>query len=109
MRTSSLGAPLFVLAALASQAQEVLSLTASSSLERKIAAGELQRLALTAEAGQFLQITVEQRGIDLVAGLTDPAGQRLAEVNNPGGAAVPEAISLVAEVSGTYVLDLFSA
>ncbi len=94
---------------LAGMTQEILRLTPDMPLQREIAAGESQRIQLSAEAGQFLQVTVEQRGIDLVVGLTDPEGKRLTEVNNPGGTAVPEAISLIADLSGTYVLDIASA
>jgi len=78
----------------------------AAPVEQTIAAGQSQEVAFTAEAGQFLRIAVEQRGIDLVVGLADPSGSQLTEVNNPGDTKVPETISLVADVAGTYRLTM---
>ena len=87
-------------------AEEVPLLRPAAPVERTIAAGQSQEVAFTAAAGQVLRIVVEQRGIDLVVGLADPSGVRLTEVNNPGDTQVPETISLVTDVAGTYRLTM---
>jgi CHAT domain-containing protein/Tfp pilus assembly protein PilF len=75
-------------------------------VEQAIAAGETRRIAVPVEAGRFLRIVVEQRGIDCVVGLTDPAGSRLTEVNNPADTRVHETIAFVADLPGRYLIEV---
>lgn len=92
--------------ALPGPAPDLPVLEAARPVEQAIVAGETRRAAVSAQPGRFLRIVVEQRGIDLVVGLTDPDGNRITEVNNPGDTRVPETISFVAGAPGLYRIDV---
>jgi CHAT domain-containing protein/Tfp pilus assembly protein PilF len=92
--------------ALPGPAPDLPVLGLASPVEQTIAAGETRRIAVPVEAGRFLRLVVEQRGIDLVVGLTDPAGSRLTEVNNPADTRVHETIAFVSDLSGRYLIDV---
>jgi hypothetical protein len=70
----------------------------------EIRAGSVQRFGIPLAAGEHARVIVEQRGIDLVASLTDPVGRTLVESNDPGGEDVAETLSLVAETAGIHQL-----
>lgn len=74
--------------------------------ERAIRGGETQSITLEAAAGQFLGIVVEQDGVDVVVELFDPRGEKIATADGPDFWLWEEEIALIAEVSGTYRLQL---
>src|SRR4029453_586686 len=69
---------------------------------------EVHSYPLTLTAGQFLQLTVEQLGIDVALILCSPGDGRGIRVDSPGGERGPEPLSLVTEVAGTYRLRVAS-
>jgi CHAT domain-containing protein len=73
-------------------------------IERELAGGEAHTYQITLIAGQYLQVLVEQRGIDVVATLYGPAGRSLTE--SDGVRQGVESISTVAEAPGTYRLEV---
>ena len=77
-------------------------------IERELAGGQAHDYRLTLTAGQFLYVTVEQRGIDVVASLVAPDGKKLIEMDSPNGTQGPEPVMLVAEASGRYRLEVRS-
>jgi tetratricopeptide (TPR) repeat protein len=83
---------------------ETISLSPGASYFRTIAGS--YRFHFEAPAGRFLHLIVEQRGIDVVVSLRDPAGRLLYEADSPSGAQGPEAVLAVAPVSGEYTLIL---
>ncbi len=72
------------------------------TLKVKLRGGQSRSYAIHAEAGQFLHLVVEQKGIDLTLTLLDPAGKQVAETHMPGLAP----ISTVAESSGDFHLGI---
>ena len=63
---------------------EVRELEPGRPVEREIAGGESHTYQLTLQAGQFVRVVVEQKGIDLMIALAAPqggAGEPVAEVN----------------------------
>jgi len=81
-------------------------LAPGTSVERELGGGgtDLHRVALT--AGQYLQVTVEQRGIDVVVALRGPDGTALAEMNGLGGPLGAEELVWEATASGEHVLEV---
>jgi CHAT domain-containing protein/Tfp pilus assembly protein PilF len=77
-------------------------------LEAELGGGQSRSYQLALEAGQFVRIVVEQRGIDLVAALYAPDGKKVVEVDSPYGAEGPEPIFWVAESAGAYRVELRS-
>ena len=85
---------------------DVLTLEPRKAIERDLAPGETHAYQIAIEAGQFLRVVVTQRGIDVIVTVTGPAAQKLAEVDSPNGTDGPEPVSLVADVAGTYRIEI---
>lgn len=76
---------------------------------REMRGGEQHTYQVKLSAGQHARVVVEQKGIDVVLALLGADGKPLLEVdNNLSGTRGTEVISLVAEVSGSYVLKVRS-
>ena len=90
------------------QTPEPTVVAAGVSIERNLKGGEQQTVMLHLTSGQFLHAEVEQRGIDLVLTLHDPAGKKLAIIDSPNGQYGPEPVVCQAEVPGDYLLEVRS-
>jgi hypothetical protein len=75
-------------------------------VERTIARGEAHAFSIRLDRDQFLQVVVDQRGIDVVVRLFAPDGKRLGEVDSPNGTSGPEGLSLVARAPGLYRIEV---
>lgn len=84
------------------------SLELGQAVERELAGGQMHSYRIALEAGQFLHVVIEQRGIDVVVTLFGPDGKKLAEVDSPNGAQGPEPVFLVVEAAGNYRLEVQS-
>ena len=75
-------------------------------VERELKGGESHSYRARLEAGQYLKVVVEQRGIDVVVRLSGPDGKQIAEVDSPNGARGPEPVDAIAEAAGEYRLEV---
>src|SRR5215471_19679678 len=73
-------------------------------IERELSGGQAHYYRITVEAGQYLHLIVDQRGIDVAVALYGPEGKKLIEVDSPNGANGPEPLSVIADASGSYRL-----
>ena len=87
-------------------AQEERALEPGKPMERELTggAGHLYRVALT--SGQYLHVSVEQRGVDVVVKLRGPDGVSLSEMDGLRGLAGVEELSWEAAGAGRYVLEV---
>jgi hypothetical protein len=101
---------LMVSSAMSVRAQEsVYSLSVGPPVMREMRGGEQHAFQVKLDAGQYARIAVEQKGIDVVVALLGSDGKPLLEVdNNVSGTRGVEVVSLLAEVSGVYVLNVRS-
>jgi hypothetical protein len=53
-------------------------------VERELKGGEVHAYSIQLKASQLLNLTVDQRGIDVVATLIAPDGKQLVEMDSPG-------------------------
>lgn len=86
-----------------------LSLTALATgppLLQSLSTGGTRCYELSLEAGQYLQMTVEQRGVDVAVQVLDPAGNLLLRVDSPTGVQGSEELDLVAATAGRHVLEI---
>lgn len=90
----------------ASQQLEVLKLQVP--LDKALGGGDAHSYGVVLHSGQFLRVTVEQQGIDVVVTLIAPGGDRVLQTDSPNGAEGPEPVSWIAEVPGTYLLEVRS-
>jgi CHAT domain-containing protein/tetratricopeptide (TPR) repeat protein len=79
-------------------------LTQNSQLDRELAGGKADSFKIALAADQFLQLDVEQKGIDVIVRLLSPEGKELANVNNNDQGT--ETIAVVADVAGSYRIEV---
>ncbi|MCI0559920.1 MAG: tetratricopeptide repeat protein, partial [Nitrososphaera sp.] len=88
--------------------QDTLTLQLGKPVERELKGGEVHTYQTTITVGQYLYATVEQRGIDVVVTLFAPDGKRLTEVDNQKGTQRSESVTAIADISGSYHLEVRS-
>src|SRR6266542_4971523 len=84
-------------------------LEAGKPIEREMAGGQKHYYKIALEAGQYSQLVVEQKGIDVIVTLFDSGGKKLIEVNSPVGAYRPERLSITTVTSSHYRLEVYPA
>ncbi|MBO0719277.1 MAG: CHAT domain-containing protein [Blastocatellia bacterium] len=89
-------------------AQESVLLELGKPIERELAGGQSHSYGITLASAQYLQVVVDQRGIDVVVTLFAPDARKLSEVDSPNGIAGPEPISTVADAGGSYRIEVRS-
>jgi CHAT domain-containing protein/tetratricopeptide (TPR) repeat protein len=87
---------------------EVRALEPNKPIERELRGGEIHAYSISLTTGQFLHVTVDQRGVDLVVFLFGPDGKQLMEVDSPNGTQGPEPVAFVARDSGLYRFEVRS-
>lgn len=74
--------------------------------EHQLAEGETHLYQVPLEAGEYIRIVAEKRGVDLVLSLWSPGDERIAEIESPTGVLGAERISEVAAVTGDYRVEV---
>jgi hypothetical protein len=87
-----------------SEAEDSLKL--GQSIDKEIKSSKTHKYYVTLQSGQYLHVVVEQKGVDVVVRLFSPDGKQLANSDSPNGARGPEPVSVVAEASGNYRLEI---
>lgn len=71
-------------------------------IERELSSGQTHTYTIALEENQFVQLVVEQRGIDVILTVASPAGKSLGTFDTPNGDNGPENVSFVAITPGTH-------
>jgi CHAT domain-containing protein/Flp pilus assembly protein TadD len=74
--------------------------------ERQMRAGDLVRYEIPLEAGQYVELVVDQRAVDVAVALHDPAGRPILDTDNLLGEFGPEKVLWIAPREGRYRLEL---
>jgi CHAT domain-containing protein/Tfp pilus assembly protein PilF len=90
-------------------AQENVSLEPGKPIERELSGGHSHFYKVAVISGQYLQVTVSQRGIDALATLFTPDDKKISEVNSDRTTVGTETISAIAEATGAYKIEVRSA
>ncbi len=77
---------------------------AQTATTQTIQNAESRSFPIALQSGQFVQILVQQQGIDLVLTLLSPDGKEIAISDSPNEDEGAEVISAIAQVSGEYKL-----
>jgi CHAT domain-containing protein/tetratricopeptide (TPR) repeat protein len=77
-------------------------------VERTLSGGQVHSYLVAITAGQFVYVSVEQKGIDVVVKLIAPDGQVVAEVDSPNGEVGPEPVRFIAATTGSFRLEISS-
>src|SRR5215813_7937167 len=93
-------------AGMAQENQPVRRIEPGQPIERELAGGQSHTYQLTLADGQFVNLVVDQRGIDVVVKLLGPDGKPIMEFDSESRAQGQESVSLVAEAAGSYQLSV---
>jgi hypothetical protein len=93
---------LLLLAVLCSATNAQTKLQLGSPIERELQPGQPHEFTVELQENNFIQLVVEQRGIDVIVKVFSPAGKSLGEFDTPNGAEGPEHVSFVAVAAGSY-------
>jgi CHAT domain-containing protein/tetratricopeptide (TPR) repeat protein len=81
-------------------------LTVGEVVEHEMAPGDTHRYEIELRAGEYLQVQVEQRGVDVMQTLIAPDGETVLRTDTPCGDSGPEPLAVVAAVAGAYQLNV---
>ena len=90
------------------QQSEALPLTVNLPRARDLTGGQAHLYQLSLLAEQYLQIEVEQKGIDVVVRLLTADNKKLAEVDSPTGSSGAEILAFVTNAAGNYLVEVRS-
>jgi hypothetical protein len=82
------------------------TLQIGNPLERQLKPGQAHTFTVNLEENTFIQLVVEQRGIDAVVKVSSPDGKSLGTFDTPNGADGPENVSFVAVTAGAYRVNV---
>lgn len=95
---------LFCVFLTANAQQGPTTLQLGTPVERTLKAGQTQEFTLNLEESSFVQLVVDQRGIDALVKVFSPDGKVLGEYDSPNGADGPEHVSFVGGSAGPYLI-----
>ena len=96
--------PLLICSAFLTVNAQTLQL--DTPIERTLGAGQIHEFTVKVEENSFIQLVVEQRGIDVFIRVSSPDGENLGEYDTPNGSDGPEHVSFVASAAGTYRISI---
>lgn len=88
------------------QAQDATALSPGTAVEREIAVGQSHKYRIALTAGDFVRITIEQRGADVATTVLRPDGRRLLAVDTSREAFRPETVVVIADVDGVHPVEV---
>ena len=92
----------------ADASEETRQLERMRPIERMMRGGEVHRYHVSLTAGQYLNVIVDQRGLDVMVIALRPDGTTIREVDSPNGTQGPEPVAVVASTSGMYRFEVRS-
>jgi tetratricopeptide (TPR) repeat protein len=92
----------------APSAQETDSLEPGKPIERELSGGQSHSYKITMISGQYSHIVVAKRGIDVAVALFTPDGKKISEADSEHLIEGSETVSVIAEASGAYLIEVRS-
>jgi CHAT domain-containing protein/tetratricopeptide (TPR) repeat protein len=93
----------------AQSAEKSQLLEPGKPIERELSGGRSHFYKTDLTSGQYLQIAVSQRGIDVLVVLYTPDGKKIDDADSEHATAGSETISAIAEATGAYMIEVRSA
>src|SRR5262245_13826498 len=90
----------------ARRGQDAPRLELGQTLERMISGREIHRYRVSLAPGLYLRVEIAQKGIDVDVTALDPEGRRVVRIDRPNGAYGKEAVSVIAEAAGDYLIEV---
>ena len=83
-----------------------LPLSMGKPVEKELKAGETHRYTLDLSAGEFVHLVAEQKAMDVVVTVLDPAGNQVVKVNYFDRMYGPEPVFWIANQAGLYEIRI---
>jgi len=96
--------PLLFCVLLPANAQGQTTLQPGTPIERTLKSGQTQEFTVNLKENTFVQLVVEQRGIDATVKVFSPSGKILGDFDSPNGNDGPEHVSFVGAAAGAYLI-----
>ncbi|HEU0172830.1 MAG TPA: tetratricopeptide repeat protein, partial [Blastocatellia bacterium] len=90
-------------------AQESISLEPGKPVERELSGAQSHFYKITMTSGQYLQVIVNQKGIDARVALFTPDGKKISEVDSNPVIEGSETVLTIAEDTGAYLIEVRSS
>lgn len=87
-------------------AQTATTLQTGVPVERSLTTGQVHEFIVNAQENSFVQLVVEQKGIDVVVKIASPDGKALGERDTPNGDQGSERVSFLASAAGKYRISI---
>lgn len=84
----------------------IQELLPNQTIQGEMMGAEIHRFRFDLKANEFVQVRVEQEGVDVLLKLLNTNGDVLATMDSPNGKQGQEILSFVAEKSGNFVLEV---
>jgi len=94
------------LGSLQSTGQSPTIIEKNQRYERELRGGHSDLYRVKLAAGQYLQLVIEQHGVDVLLSLTSPSGQLITRSDSPIGTTGSEVISVIADSAGFYQVEV---
>src|SRR4051812_41944038 len=85
------------------------SLQAGKAVEKSLAAGQTHSYTINLDKDQFVQLAVEQQGIEVLIRVFLPGGNLLREFNSPNGSETTEYVEVISDAAGVYRIEITRA
>jgi tetratricopeptide (TPR) repeat protein len=92
----------------AQSAQESSSLELGRPIQQELSGGQTHSYKITMTSGHYLQVVVNQQGIDVAVTLFTPDGRKICEVDSKHLVEGSETVSAIAEARGAYLIEVRS-
>ncbi len=99
---------LYPLLPIYSQDPNAVPLNHGKAVERELKGAAAHTYSIELQTGQFVELVVEQKGIDVVVTVFDPSGKKIEEVDSPNGTQGPEPVGFISESAGNYRVEVRS-
>lgn len=98
--------PLAACVLLTVNAQSPTTLQVGTPIERTLGPSQSQEFTITLEENTYVQLVVEQRGVDVIVKVLSPEGKIIGEFDSPNGNDGPEHVSFVAAAAAAYRINV---
>lgn len=82
------------------------TLEVGTPVERTLGPRESHSYSVALDQNQFMQLVVDQRGIDVIVRVFSPSGRKVGEFDSPNGDSGPENVTVVAMDAGNYRIEV---
>lgn len=100
---------LFIVSASVAGQAAIRELTLGVPLEAELKGGEPQSFNMRLTAGEYIQVIIEQKGIDISAKLFDPSGKEMSAVDSLDDTQGDERLDAITDLAGEYRVEIRAA